>query len=306
MPSPPRKTTSPKRPSPPKKPAKPAAGRSPKKPVARKPQAAAEKPVKPAAKSAKSAAKPAPKKPTQERKTAAVASADRPKSVAAAKGRRYQTLPWDLPRTALPHLRAAHPQLARVIERIGPCTLTIGHAEGPFVSLVRAIVFQQLATKAASTIFGRLRDLFRSDSFPSPAELLAMPDEALRGAGLSGQKLGYLRDLAQRVDRGELDLDALTALPDAEVIAQLTTVRGIGRWSAQMFLIFYLGRLDVWPDGDLGIRHGVRVLHGHAELPPAPLMQQLGQRFSPYASVASWYLWRLLDLPEAERVLLLA
>lgn len=195
--------------------------------------------------------------------------------------------------------------MARVIEAVGPCTLTIGHLEGPFVSLVRAIVFQQLATKAATTIFGRLRDLFPSERFPSPAEILATPDAALRGCGLSGQKLGYLRDLSQRVATGALDLDELSGLSDDEVIARLTTVRGIGRWSAQMFLIFYLGRLDVWPDGDLGIRHGVRVLHGHAELPSAPLMADIGQRFSPYASVASWYLWRLLDIPEADRVLLL-
>jgi len=228
------------------------------------------------------------------------------KSTTAAGAKRYQESPWALPRQALSHLRTSHPGLARVIERVGPCTLTIGHAEGPFVALVRAIVFQQLATKAATTIFGRLRDLFPADDFPDPAAILATPDEALRGCGLSGQKLSYLRDLSQRVHRGELDLDALSSLPDAEVITRLTAVRGIGRWSAQMFLIFYLGRLDVWPDGDLGIRHGVRVLHGHTELPPAQLMQELGARFSPFASVASWYLWRLLDLPEEERLLLLA
>lgn len=230
----------------------------------------------------------------------------RAKSAAAAGAKRYQESPWVLPRQALSHLRTSHPGLARVIERVGPCTLTIGHAEGPFVALVRAIVFQQLATKAATTIFGCLRDLFPAESFPDPAEILATPDEALRGCGLSGQKLSYLRDLSQRVHRGELDLDSLSSLPDAEVITRLTAVRGIGRWSAQMFLIFYLGRLDVWPDGDLGIRHGVRVLHGHTDLPPAQLMQELGARFSPFASIASWYLWRLLDLPEEERLLLLA
>ena len=219
--------------------------------------------------------------------------------------RTYRTAPIKLPAAALSHLRKSHPHMDRVIKRVGPCTLTIGHSEGPFVSLVRAIVFQQLATKAASTIFGRLRDLFPSDGVPDPATLLGISDAALRGCGLSGQKLGYVRDLAARVDRGELDLDALESLSDEDVISQLTTVRGIGRWSAQMFLIFYLGRLNVWPDGDLGIRHGVRILHGHSELPAPKLMQSMGERFSPYASVASWYLWRLLDIPEADRIVLL-
>lgn len=229
----------------------------------------------------------------------------RKRSSAKASQRTYRTAPIQLPAAALPHLRKSHPHMDRVIDSVGPCTLTVGHSEGPFVSLVRAIVFQQLATKAASTIFGRLRDLFPSDGVPDPVTLLGISDAALRGCGLSGQKLGYVRDLAARVDRGELDLDALESLSDEDVIKQLTTVRGIGRWSAQMFLIFYLGRLNVWPDGDLGIRHGVRILHGHSELPAPTLMQNMGERFSPYASVASWYLWRLLDIPEADRIVLL-
>lgn len=221
------------------------------------------------------------------------------------KKRGHSTGPIALPEAAFSHLRRSHRNMARVIDRVGDFTLEAGHPEGPFVSLVRAIVFQQLATKAASTIFGRLRDLFPGPSFPSPATLLAAPESALRGCGLSGQKLGYVRDLSQRVADGVLDLDALSALPDDEVIARLTTVRGIGRWSAQMFLIFYLGRLNVWPEGDLGIKHGVRLLHAYDDLPTPAQMQSAGQQFSPYASVASWYLWRLLDVPAEERALLL-
>ncbi len=195
--------------------------------------------------------------------------------------------------------------MARVIARVGDFALEAGNPEGPFVALVRAIVFQQLATKAASTIFGRLRALFPGPNFPEPATLLAASESDLRGCGLSSQKLGYVRDLAQRVGSGALDLHALVDLADDEVIARLTTVRGIGRWSAQMFLIFYLGRLDVWPEGDLGIKNGVRLLHALPELPTPAQMQTLGQTFSPYASVASWYLWRLLDIPAEERALLL-
>lgn len=234
------------------------------------------------------------------------AKAPRPRGTPTGRKKRgYAAQPVSLPPSALAHLRRSHRNMARVIDRVGDFTLEAGHPEGPFVSLVRAIVFQQLATGAANTIFGRLRALFPAPGVPSPTSLLALPEAALRGCGLSSQKLSYVRDLASRVASGELDLDALPDLPDDEVIARLTTVRGIGRWSAQMFLIFYLGRIDVWPDGDLGIKNGLRLLHAYADLPTPAQMQAAGQKFSPYASVASWYLWRLLDVPAEERALLL-
>lgn len=186
------------------------------------------------------------------------------------------------------------------MQRVGACRWQAGHAEGALPALVRSIVFQQLSGKAAETIYGRVRALFPPSRFPKPHQIQAVSDESLRACGLSGQKLGYLRDLCEKVGSGQLDLDGLSALGDQEVIEQLTQVRGIGRWSAQMFLMFYLGRLDVWPDADLGIRSALRILHGHDELPTAKAVAALAERYRPYGSVASWYLWRLLELPEDE------
>lgn len=186
------------------------------------------------------------------------------------------------------------------MQRVGACRWQAGHAEGPLCALVRSIVFQQLSGKAAETIYGRVRAKFPPGRFPKPGQIMAVSDEELRSCGLSGQKLSYLRDLCIRVDAGQLDLNRLAELDDAEVIAQLTQVRGVGRWSAQMFLMFYLGRLDVWPDGDLGIRSALRILHGHDELPTPKATAALAERYRPYGSVASWYLWRLLELPADE------
>ncbi len=206
-----------------------------------------------------------------------------------------------LPRTALAHLRRADPALARVMKRIGPFQLQAGNPEGPLCALCRSIVFQQLSGKAAGTIFSRLRAQFPAERFPTAEELLATSDQAIRGCGVSSQKLSYLRDLCQRVAQGQLDLPSLPSQNDEEVIKQLTAVRGIGRWSAQMFLMFYLGRLNVWPTADLGIRTAIRLLHGYTELPTAAEMDAMGARYHPYASVASYYLWRLLDLSKEER-----
>jgi 3-methyladenine DNA glycosylase/8-oxoguanine DNA glycosylase len=206
-----------------------------------------------------------------------------------------------LPEAALATLRRRDPGLALLIERVGPFKLQVGHPEGPLRALVHAIVFQQLSGKAAGTIYGRLREKFPPDRFPSAAELLTLSDETMRACGISSQKLGYLRDLCRRVDSGALELDRLSGLSDEEIIAQLTQVRGVGRWSAQMFLLFHLGRLDVWPDADLGIRSAVRILHDHDDLPSAQQMAEVGALYRPYASVASWYLWRLFDLPAEAR-----
>ncbi len=209
--------------------------------------------------------------------------------------------PVRLPRAARPHLVRADAALGRVMKRVGPFRMQKGGAEGPLHALCRSIVYQQLSGKAAGTIFGRVRALFPQPQFPTAQQILAVSDEDLRGCGLSSQKLGYLRDLCRRVAAKELDLGRLSTLDDQAVIDELTAVKGIGRWSAQMFLMFYLGRLNVWPEADLGIRSAVRILHGHDELPTAKIMAEVGARYSPYASVASWYLWRLLELPSEER-----
>jgi DNA-3-methyladenine glycosylase II len=197
-------------------------------------------------------------------------------------------------RRALAHLRRTDERIARVIEQVGACRF-VPRAEGThFDALVRAIVYQQLSGKAASTILGRVLALY-DGRYPSTNELLATSEERLRAAGLSRQKLSYLRDLARHVEDDTLPLDRLHELDDAEIIDALTAVKGIGRWSAQMFLMFRLGRPNVLPDGDLGIRKGVQRAYRMRTLPPPTKVQQVGARWSPYATYACWYLWRLLD-----------
>jgi DNA-3-methyladenine glycosylase II len=200
-----------------------------------------------------------------------------------------------LPRRALAHLRA-DPRLAQVIERVGPCRLA-PRAEGThFEHIVRAIVYQQLSGKAAATILGRVHALYGGRS-PTPAEVMATGDDALRGAGLSRQKLGYLRDLAARVLGGDVPMDRLHDLPDDEIIAALTRVKGVGVWTAHMFLMFRLGRLDVLPTLDLGIQTAVQRLYRMRKRPKPAQVEKIGERWRPYATVASWYLWRSLDTP---------
>ena len=159
---------------------------------------------------------------------------------------------------------------------------------------MRSIVGQQLSTKAASTIYGRVLDLF-DGNVPTPAQLIAADPEALRKAGLSRAKVAYLRDLAERIEDGELDLNNLSQMSDAQVSEQLTAVNGIGQWSADMFLIFHLGRPDVLPVGDLGVRRAVERLYGLETLPSAEELERLGERWRPYRSLASLYLWHSLD-----------
>ncbi len=199
-----------------------------------------------------------------------------------------------LRRRAVAHLRASDERIASVIERVGPCRFT-PRAEGThFDALLRAIVYQQLSGKAASTILGRVLALY-GNRYPTADELLATPEEPLRAAGLSRQKLAYMRDLAAHVNGGTLAIDRIDALGDAEIIQALTMVKGIGRWSAQMFLMFRLGRPDVLPETDLGIRKGLQRAYRMRSLPSPTKVQKVGACWSPYASYASWYLWRLLD-----------
>jgi DNA-3-methyladenine glycosylase II len=198
-------------------------------------------------------------------------------------------------RKALNHLKRADPKLAAVIERVGPCRLEPRADGSHFDHVARAIVYQQLSGKAASTIFGRFCGLY-GGRVPTPAELIATPDESLRAVGLSRQKLGYLRSLAETVHRGDLAIDDLHELPDESVLNALVRVKGIGKWTAQMFLIFRLGRPDVLPDLDLGIQKGIQRAYNLRKLPSPDRVREIGAKWSPYASVASWYLWRSLDV----------
>jgi DNA-3-methyladenine glycosylase II len=197
-------------------------------------------------------------------------------------------------RRALAHLRKSDPRIALVIERVGACRF-VPRAEGThFDALMRAIVYQQLSGKAAATILGRILAIY-GDRYPTADELLATPEERLRAAGLSRQKLSYLRDLARHVNDGSLPLDRLHDMNDEAVIDALIAVKGIGRWSAQMFLMFRLGRPNVLPDLDLGIRKGLQRAYRMRKLPDSRKVLQIGARWSPYATYACWYLWRSLD-----------
>jgi DNA-3-methyladenine glycosylase II len=197
-------------------------------------------------------------------------------------------------RRAVAHLRRADPTLAAVIARVGPGRFE-PRAEGThFEAVARAIVYQQLSGKAAGTIHGRFHAIYGGRA-PEPAELLATADEPLRAAGLSRQKLGYLRDLAARVDAGEVPLDRIETLGDDEIVDVLTRVKGVGRWTAQMFLMFRLGRPDVLPDLDLGVQKAIQLAYGLAAMPKPADVLRIGAPWAPYRTVASWYLWRFLD-----------
>jgi DNA-3-methyladenine glycosylase II len=163
----------------------------------------------------------------------------------------------------------------------------------PYAALLRAIVGQQLSTKAAESIFGRLIAKFDGRG-PTPSELIAMDPEELRSVGLSHAKVAYLRDLAERVEDGELQLDLLKQLPDEEVSAQLTAVKGVGQWTADMFLMFNLGRPDVFPVGDLGIRNAMKRLYELPEKPAPADYVTIAEPWRPYRSLASLYLWTAL------------
>jgi DNA-3-methyladenine glycosylase II len=187
------------------------------------------------------------------------------------------------------------PILGAIIKKHGPCGLGAARDRfDHFAMLVRAIVFQQLSTKAATTIHGRLIASLPGATLTSQA-LAALTDEQMRTAGISRQKAGYLKDLCDKVSSGAVPLDALDAMTDDEVIGALTKVKGIGRWSAEMFLIFRLQRPDVLPLGDLGILNAIQKAYRLRKKPTAARMSKLGEAWKPYRSVASWYLWRSLD-----------
>ena len=198
------------------------------------------------------------------------------------------------------HLVAADPTLGAVIERVGKIDIATRlrrrNEERPadaYGALLRAIVGQQLSTKAARTIYLRVLDLF-GGATPSPEQLLAAREQDLRAAGLSGRKTEYIRDLAAHVLGGELELDRLDQLSDEEVIEEIVAVRGLGRWTAEMFLLFHLERPDVLSGGDLGIRKAVQIEYDMAEMPTPTRVLEIGEPWRPYRSLASLYLWESL------------
>jgi len=195
-------------------------------------------------------------------------------------------------RKAILHLKKADPVLAAIIERVGPYRMN--YDEPAFASLAEAIVYQQLHGKAAATIFRRLTDLA---GLPlEPEGILRLSKAQMRAAGLSKQKLSYLRDLAAKTQGGEVQFAHLPELPDEEVIKELTKVKGIGVWTAHMFLIFSLRRTNVLPTGDLGIQMAIRKHYRKRKLLKPAQMERIARPWEPYRSVACWYLWRSLDI----------
>jgi DNA-3-methyladenine glycosylase II len=187
--------------------------------------------------------------------------------------------------------------MARLVNQIGPLDTgrrRRGRPDDAYGVLVRSITGQQLSTKAAATIYGRLTELFGGRT-PSPQEILGTDPDQLRAIGLSRAKAAYLRDLAEHIVDGELPIDELAELPDDEVMALLTGVKGLGRWTVDMFLMFHLGRPDVLPVGDLGIRKAIQVQYGLEELPKAAEMERIAEAWRPHRTLASLYLWESLD-----------
>jgi len=220
-----------------------------------------------------------------------------------------RTLPYDT-EAALTHLRAKDPKLGALIDRAGEFRLKLGHTGTPFTSLLESILYQQLHGKAAATIHKRVLALY-GEADPEPQLLIDTPDELLRAAGVSGNKIKALKDLAARTLDGTVPTHkAILKMPDAEIIERLCEVRGIGSWTVEMLLIFRLGRPDVLPVSDYGVRKGFALTFQRvpksralttADLPKPEVMLKRGQRWAPFRSVASWYLWRACDLDAANK-----
>jgi DNA-3-methyladenine glycosylase II len=198
---------------------------------------------------------------------------------------------------ATEHLRAADPVLRDLIDRLGPLDEEArrrGRPDDAYGALLRAIVGQQLSTRAARSIYARVLELF-GGRVPTPTELLAIEPDVLRAAGLSRAKVAYLRDLGERVETGQLEIDRLTDLPDDEVSAQLLAVKGLGRWTVDMFLMFHLRRPDVVASGDLGIRRAVELAYGLPVRPSIADVERIAEPWRPYRTTACVYLWESLD-----------
>jgi DNA-3-methyladenine glycosylase II len=216
---------------------------------------------------------------------------------------RSRKLPFD-PSEAVLHLRERDPKLAGLIDRAGPFALRLDPAPSPFESLLESILYQQLHSKAAATIHRRVLEIYEGD--PSPQALIDTPDDRLRAAGVSGNKIKALRDLASRTIEGTVPSHrAILKMSDADIVERLTEVRGIGPWTVEMLLIFRMGRPDVLPVTDYGIRKGFALTFMRlpknkaieaADLPKPDVIFRRGERWAPFRSVASWYLWRACDL----------
>jgi len=197
------------------------------------------------------------------------------------------------------HLAGTDPRFAELIARSRHYEIKILPAINPFDALAESIAYQQLSGKAAATIWKRVRALFPRRKHLDPKLVLATPDEKFRAAGLSRSKIAALKDLAAKTIDGTVPSSrALARMTDEEIIARLTSVRGIGRWTAEMLLLFDLGRLDVWPVADYGVRKGFAKTFGRRKLPTPKQLTKFGEKWRPYRSVAAWYFWRALDKPE--------
>ncbi|MGG6283317.1 DNA-3-methyladenine glycosylase family protein [Leptolyngbya sp. AN03gr2] len=198
---------------------------------------------------------------------------------------------------AIESLKTADPKLGAIIDQVGDCTLDQSQHPGTLLdSLARSIIYQQLSTKSATAIYHRFLKLYENGI--TAEAILETPDEMLREAGLSRQKIIYMKDLAQNVLIGLPTLEELNLLDDETIIQTLTKIKGIGRWTVQMLLIFRLHRWDVLPVDDLGIRSGIRRVYELEEMPDRETVLEIGKAWKPYCTIASWYLWRSLELPK--------
>jgi len=197
---------------------------------------------------------------------------------------------------AIEHLTKADKILARLIRKVGPCGLKARKGCSPFQALVQSVAHQQLNGTAAKTILKRVMALYPGRQFPAPDDVLVTPDEKLRGAGLSRAKVAAIKDIAAKTVEGIVPHERVIAkMPDAEILERLTTIRGVGPWTVEMLLIFKLGRPDVLPATDFGVRKGFAKIFKRDELPKPVELLEHGERWRPYRSIASWYLWRGLD-----------
>ena len=194
------------------------------------------------------------------------------------------------------YLKRNDPILARIISRVGPVEFELDHDH--YEAVVGSIIYQQLAGSAARAILNRFKQLY-GGKLPSPREYLATDVQKLRGSGLSPQKISYIKDLAERLENGTLDLKRLETLPDEDALDELDNVRGIGRWTAEMFLIFKLGRTDVLPVDDLGLRKAAQKAYRLRNLPGRDRFEQLAEKWHPYSSISAFYLWKSMEKPEA-------
>ena len=197
---------------------------------------------------------------------------------------------------AIKHLTQADKVLGRLIKKIGPCGWKPDKRRSPFEALVQSVAYQQLNGTAAATIFGRVKALYPGRRFPSPEELLATPDESLRGAGLSRAKVAAIKDIAAKTLTGVVPTSRAIARMESDlIVSQLTTIRGVGPWTVEMLLMFKLGRVDILPTTDYGVRKGFALTYGLKDLPTPTDLLEHGEKWRPYRSIAAWYLWRALD-----------